>query len=69
MNKITLRISGMRCASCAILIEEDLSDKVKNIFVDYKKGTAEIEFDPDKISLGEIEGIIADLGYEAKAGK
>lgn len=62
--KKTYKIEGMHCASCAKLIEMELKDKVKNISVNYKTGTAIIEFDNNKISENEIKSIIIKAGYK-----
>jgi len=62
--KIVLKIKGMHCNSCAMLIEEKLKDKVNKIFVSYSKEQAEIDFDENKISEKEIGEIIKKCGYE-----
>ena len=66
MKKIKLIIKGMHCGSCAKMIEMELEDKVKNISINVEKGYADIEFDEEKISEGEIKKIITKLGYEVK---
>lgn len=59
---ITLKIQGMHCASCKVLIEDVCQDipGVTSCVVDVASGTATIEHDasvqPEKIQR-EIEGL------------
>ena len=65
--KINLKIEGMHCQSCAVLLKDALQDLgVKNSRIDSKKGTAEIEFDERKISPDNIRKIIEKEGYKAR---
>ena len=61
--KKTFDIKGMHCNSCAQTIENSLRDNVNSISVSYSKEKAEIDFDPEKISEGEIKKIIKECGY------
>ena len=63
--KKTFKIKGMHCNSCSQLVENNLKDKVNSISVNYSKGQAEIDFDPDKISESSIKRKIKELGYSA----
>ena len=62
--KKEINISGMHCPSCAMLIEEELQDKVNEVKVDLKKGKAFLDFDEKKISKQTIKKIIESLGYK-----
>jgi len=62
--KQTLKIEGMHCNSCSQLIENSLRDKINKISVSYSKGTAEIDFDENKITENQIREKIKKLGYE-----
>jgi len=62
MKKI-FKINGMHCNSCSRLIEDDLKLDVKRISVNYSKGTAEIDFNENKISEKTINSRIKKLGY------
>jgi len=67
MEKITLKIKGMHCESCAKTIEKALL-KEKGIFsanVNFALEKAFIEYDPGEIGINEIEKAIEDAGYEA----
>jgi len=62
--KKTFQIKGMNCNSCAMLIEKELKDKVNSVHASYAKEQAEVDFDENKISEGEIKEKISKLGYE-----
>lgn len=65
MKKV-FKIGGMHCTSCAMLIEEELKDKVNSIKVDHASGKAEIDFNEKKISGRQIKDIIAKMGYKVQ---
>lgn len=67
-KKITFKISGMHCTSCAFNIDGELEDtgKIKNVRTSYAKQHTEVEFNPEQISEVEIIEIIKKVGYEAK---
>lgn len=54
----------MHCQSCATLISEELEELGVQSKVDYKKGTAEINFDGTKVSLEKIKEVIKKEGYK-----
>jgi len=67
MEKITLKIEGMHCESCAKTIEKALL-KEKGIFsakVNFSLEKAIVEYEPEEIGINEIEKAIEDAGYEA----
>lgn len=65
-RQVTLKIGGMSCINCQTKIESHLSkiNGVSRITVSWKKGTAIIEFDEDKVSLETIISEIKKLGYK-----
>ena len=65
-ESITLRISGMSCASCVNKVEKTLSNTegVLSASVNFAAEQATIEYLPEIVSLIDIEGTIKDLGYE-----
>ena len=65
MKKI-FYLTDMHCNSCAEKIEKALKERVDNVSVSFIKETAEIEFDPEKISINEIKEIIQEQGYGMK---
>lgn len=68
LKREEFKIDGITCRSCKILIESevDVEAGVKDIKVDYQKGTAWVEYEEDKISLEEIFLKIESLGYQVK---
>lgn len=63
MKKV-LNIEGMHCNSCALGVEMALNTKGVKGKVDFNSKKAEIEFDPDKISVEEIKKEIEKIGYK-----
>ena len=63
---INIKIKGMHCASCALNIERALKDKkgIETATVNYANEKAYLEYDPEIISLSEIEKEVDKLGYE-----
>ena len=66
MEKITVQIFGMHCASCAANIEHALKKQEGMISanVNYASEKAFLGFDPIKINLERISRIISALGYK-----
>ncbi len=64
MNKYTFHVSGTHCASCKILIEDVLGEEeiVKNVKVDLKNATVDIETDSSKSK----EELVEMLGSKLK---
>jgi len=65
-KKAELKISGMHCATCAITVEEALSNikDVTKAQVNFGTETARVEFDPSKISIADLEKAVRDAGYD-----
>ncbi|MCK9581090.1 MAG: heavy metal translocating P-type ATPase [Methanoregula sp.] len=61
-----LKITGMHCATCAITVEESLAalKDVKAAQVNFGTETALVEFDPQKVSLRELEAAVKGAGYD-----
>ncbi|MDA2935912.1 heavy metal translocating P-type ATPase [Patescibacteria group bacterium AH-259-L05] len=66
MTKLILKIKGMHCASCSILIDKLVSKQegVISIKTNYGSEKTTIEFDETKISLEKIDKLINKLGYD-----
>ena len=64
-QKITVRISGMHCASCAVSIEQNIRalPGVANISVNYTQEEAEITYNTDQIAEQQLVSTITRLGY------
>ena len=66
LQKKTLAVKGMTCASCAARIEKVLSPRegIKAVAVNLAAETMEIEWDDAKLSLDDISGQVKGLGFE-----
>ena len=65
-KQIRLRIGGMTCIHCQNKIEKALrrTGGILSVSVSFSAGTAEITYDTDKLSLGQIKGVVTGLGYQ-----
>ena len=66
--KKTLLIDEMTCVACENKIEKKLKalDGITKVSASYSSGTANIEYDKEKISLNKISDVITKLGYGVK---
>ncbi|OGJ48155.1 hypothetical protein A2344_02835 [Candidatus Peregrinibacteria bacterium RIFOXYB12_FULL_41_12] len=66
MKNIQLKIEGMHCASCAKIIEMELSDLkgISKVNVSFADKTAAVSFDEEKLSEKEIAETIKKAGYK-----
>ena len=70
-EKITLSITGMHCATCALSIDRALKSLpgVYGARVNFASEKAYVEYDPAKISRKKIEDIIEKTGYSVVRGE
>jgi copper chaperone len=65
MDSVHLTIEGMTCAHCVRAVEGRLRKtegvEVKNVAI----GSADVQFDPARVSVDDIAEAIADEGYTA----
>ncbi len=63
---IDLKLAGMHCATCSVTIEEAITGIGKGTTAKANFGTdsARVEYDPDQVSLSEIEKVVHDAGYD-----
>jgi copper chaperone len=66
MKKVTLKVKGMHCKSCSMLIEDALEDIGVKAKVDSEKDSAVVEFDENKISEEKIKATIKGEGYKVE---
>jgi Cu+-exporting ATPase len=66
MQKVILKVKGMHCASCSILIDKLVAKQpgVQSIQTSYGSEKTAIEYDESQISLETIDGFINKLGYD-----
>ena len=65
-KKVDLKIQGMTCAMCVQTIENSLNSLDDEISAQVNLGTetASIEYNPEKISIKDLENSVKDAGYE-----
>ncbi len=66
-----LKINGMHCTSCAMLIDCDLEDTkgVVKANTQYAKQATEVVFEDEQVSLEEIIKVVKKTGYEVEASQ
>ncbi len=66
LQKKTLAVKGMTCASCSARIEKVLSSQagISAVSVNLAAETMEVEWDDAKLSLDDISSQVAGLGFE-----
>ncbi|TAK96142.1 copper-translocating P-type ATPase [Patescibacteria group bacterium] len=70
-KKITLGITGMTCASCAVNNEKALqkSPGIMSAIVNFATKKAYVEYDADVIDEGGVEKVIRENGYDVASPK
>jgi len=65
-TKLILKVKGMHCASCSILIDKLVGKQpgVTSVKTSYGAEKTSIEFDESKITLNEIDAFVNKLGYD-----
>jgi len=65
MKKI-IRVKGMTCKSCEMLIKEEVEELegVKSCDVSQKRGEAVVEYDENMVKIDKIIDTIKEEGYE-----
>lgn len=66
--EVRLAVDGLRCASCVWVTENVLvrTHGVEEATVSYATGRAALRWRPDEVTLGELAGRIAALGYRPR---
>ena len=65
MKSEKIEIKGMSCGHCVMAVQKELYQlpiKVKNVQI----GSAEVEYDENKVDLNQIYTAIEKAGYEAE---
>jgi len=65
MERLSLKIEGMTCEHCVRAVRGRLEHTDGVAVQDVKVGSAEVEYDPARTNVDEIEEAIADEGYTA----
>ncbi|OLO26465.1 heavy metal transport/detoxification protein [Alkalihalophilus pseudofirmus] len=68
MQQITLNVQGMSCGHCVNSIEGNVGklNGVESVKVHLKTGKVDVSFDPNALSVKDIENEIEDQGYDIK---
>ncbi|MHB8933029.1 MAG: cation transporter [Bellilinea sp.] len=64
---ITLKIQGMECPNCAMILE-GIEDKLAGVLfaeASYRKEVLVVEYDGSILNLEQIKAEVKRLGYEA----
>lgn len=66
MTKLVLKVKGMHCASCSILIDKLVGKQpgVQSVKTSYGAEKMAIEFEEAKITLNAIDAFVNKLGYD-----
>ncbi|MFZ2025633.1 MAG: heavy-metal-associated domain-containing protein [Microgenomates group bacterium] len=64
MTTIQLKLSGMHCVSCSLLIEGELEDIGVQAKANYAKQLVDCTYDEEKIDVKKIQEVIEKLGYK-----
>lgn len=69
LNSRQFAVNGMHCASCASIIKKSLEKLpgVQSCRVNYANEKAELEYDPQQISLEQMNEELEKLGYRLQA--
>jgi copper chaperone CopZ len=68
MKTVALKIEGMHCASCPIMIEGTIEDELKGVRsakANYHKQECIVEYDESQIELKNIIKAVEGIGYKA----
>lgn len=66
MQKLSLRIEGMSCGHCVARVTKALQALPGVAPLGVEVGSAQLDFDPAKVSPQRIAQAIAELGFEAR---
>lgn len=66
--KEELRVKGMTCKSCGMLIKESLGEQegVNDVKVSHEKGKVIVDYDDSQIDIQKISALIEEEGYEVQ---
>ncbi len=62
MKNETIKIDGMSCGHCVMAVKKELSKLDLNV-KDVKIGSAELEYDENKVTHDDIKKAVEEAGY------
>jgi copper chaperone len=68
-RSVTLRVKGMTCRGCATSVASALksTDGVEDAQVSYKRGTAIVKYDDEKVTVAKLREVITNTGFSCDA--
>jgi copper chaperone len=65
MANIVLKIKGMSCQHCVMSITKSLKGLkgVKDVKVSIEKGSADVNYENNLVTLSQMKDAVADAGY------
>ena len=64
--KTELRVKGMHCKACEMLVTEALEETGVRSEASHSKGIVSVDFNENETTLEEIKKVIAKEGYEVE---
>ena len=70
-QSVTLDVKGMDCAACPVTVKVVLKQQpgVSDVKMDAEKHTAEVKFDPARVSSDQLAKAVTEAGYPATPRK
>ncbi len=70
-QKVTLDVKGMTCSTCPITVKVVLKKQpgVDEVRMDAQQQTAEVKFDPAKVSPTQLAQAVTEAGFPASPRK
>lgn len=70
LGKLTLGVAYMTCNGCAGQVSTALKgvSGVQSVAVDYRTGTADVEYDAKFVTTGDLVSAVEKAGYHAQVG-
>lgn len=68
MEKIALKVRGMHCTSCEMLIKDMLEEMpgISNVEISKREKKVTLSYDEKNISLHQIKALIEKEGFEVE---
>lgn len=66
MEQTTLNVKGMTCNHCKMAVTGALEDLkgIDQVNVDVDKGTADVTYDPNTVTLDQMREAVEEQGYD-----
>lgn len=67
-ESVSINVSGMKCGGCENTVNKALEamEGVLSVKASHLEKRVDVEFDPTKVELDEIEDAIADAGFSVE---